>query len=144
MERWEDLSATYQEAVQRVRQIEDEMFGLRCRALHSCIDTINEERFARAQPQHEPKQLIACNRPGQNQKIPDACQVQHSSTDFLQGYHHLNLGLNDSVELSVVSLDTLDGKKTMISLSVQGRGAYLRQILGFWEFTVAADKHTRM
>ncbi|KAH7239398.1 hypothetical protein BKA59DRAFT_484552 [Fusarium tricinctum] len=144
MERWEDLSATYLEAVQRVRQIEDEMFGLRCRALHSCVDTTNEGRFTETQPQHEPKQLIACNRPGQNQKIPDARYGQHNSPDFLQGSHRLNLDLNETVELSVISLDTLDGKKTMISLSVQGRGEYLRQILGFWEFTVTADKHTCM
>ncbi|KIL84948.1 hypothetical protein FAVG1_11818 [Fusarium avenaceum] len=143
MERWEDLSATYQEAVQRVRQIEDEMFGLRCHALQSGINTTNEGRFARPQPQRQANQVIACNQPGQIQQTPNLCHGQHNSPDFLQGNHCLNLGLSESVELSVVSLDTLDGKKTMISLSVEGKGAYLRQILGFWEFTVTADKHTR-
>jgi hypothetical protein len=56
------------------------------------------------------------------------------SLDLSPESHHLQVKLNSVVEVSVVTLDTLNGKKTMISLTTRSTMKHVEQLLGFWEY----------
>jgi hypothetical protein len=135
-ERWDDLLVTYRQAVSQVRQIEDEMIDLRYRSLQPYID-INGGR-SMIQRQSQPRLAIQSLYDINDDMQPTFQMLggTHVSPNLVQGAHQLKLELNEAVELSVVELDTLGGKKTMISLTTKSCGANLKQLLGFWEFSM--------
>ncbi|KAM0295359.1 hypothetical protein HYE67_006530 [Fusarium culmorum] len=138
-EKWDDLVVTYRQAVNQVRQIEDEMTNLRYRSLRPHI-SMDVEKFGlhqRSQPRIAMQSLYDINDDMQPSRRWDST---HATLDLVPGAHQLNLELSEAVELSIVQLDTLSGKKTMISLTAKSSGANLKQLLGFWEFSMPLDK----
>ncbi|EMT74331.1 hypothetical protein FOC4_g10002438 [Fusarium odoratissimum] len=130
---WEGLCTKYHQGIQHLRDIEDQMF--RYQALHPCL-CINYQN---------PMLCI------QRTKDQNANKIQQT-VDFLGGgleknissnlppeSHHLKVKLNDAVEVSVVTLDTLTGKKTMISLTTRSTMKHVEQLLGFWEYDLPMD-----
>ncbi|ENH73039.1 hypothetical protein FOC1_g10000353 [Fusarium oxysporum f. sp. cubense race 1] len=61
------------------------------------------------------------------------------SSNLTPESHHLKVKLNNAVEVSVVTLDTLTGKKTMISLTTRSTMKHVEQLLGFWEYDLPMD-----
>ncbi|CAG1972289.1 unnamed protein product [Fusarium graminearum] len=138
-EKWDDLVVTYRQAVNQVRQIEDEMANLRYRSLQPHI-SMDVERFnahQRSQPQIAMQSLYDINDDMQPSR---RCDSTHATLNLVPGAHQLNVELSEAVELSIVQLDTLSGKKTMISLTAKSSGANLKQLLGFWEFCMPLGK----
>ncbi|KAF4995736.1 hypothetical protein FGRMN_4943 [Fusarium graminum] len=115
--RWEDLTTSYLKAVQLVRQIEDEMFDLRYRTFHPYVDTNSETDPVDEQPRQQADQRDTKSLPVWNLQMPGAIRDQDSPTEIFQDRRYLDTEFNDGVEFSVVSLDTLQGKKTMLGLS---------------------------
>ncbi|UZP45185.1 hypothetical protein NXS19_012997 [Fusarium pseudograminearum] len=138
-ERWDELVATYRQAVNQVRQIEDEMTNLRYRSLQPRIsmDVERSSLHHPSQPRIAMQSLYDINDDMQPSRRWDST---HTTLDLVPGAHQLNLELSEAVELSIVQLDTLSGKKTMISLTAKSSGANLKQLLGFWEFSMPLDK----
>ncbi|CAG7559431.1 unnamed protein product [Fusarium equiseti] len=134
-ERWEDLVATYRQAVNHVRRIEDEMVDLRYKSFRPDINLDNDDR--RIYQKSRPQSLFSIT----DDMAPTfrMWEGTHVSPNLVQGANHLKLELNEAVELSVVTLDTLSGKKTMISLTTRSSGADIKQLLGFWEFGLSID-----
>ncbi|RFN52132.1 hypothetical protein FIE12Z_3684 [Fusarium flagelliforme] len=134
-ERWEDLVATYRQAVNHVRRIEDEMVDLRYKSFRPDINLDNDDR--RIYQKSRPQSLFSIT----DDMAPTfrMWEGTHVSPNLVQGANHLKLELNEAVELSVVTLDTLSGKKTMISLTARSSGADIKQLLGFWEFGLSID-----
>ncbi|KAJ4003689.1 hypothetical protein NW752_011109 [Fusarium irregulare] len=134
-EKWEDLVATYRQAVNHVREIEDEMVGLRFKTFRPDINLDNDDR--RIYQTSRPQSLFSIT----DEMAPTfrMWEGTHVSPNLVQGANHLKLELNEAVELSVVTLDTLAGKKTMISLTAKSSGADIKQLLGFWEFGLSID-----
>jgi hypothetical protein len=137
-ERWDDLVVTYRQAVNHVRLIEDEMIGLRYRSLqpHISVDGERSGVHQHAQPRIAMQGQYDINDDMQPSRMWDGT---HVTPNLLPGAHQLKLELNEAVELSIVQLDTLSGKKTMISLTAKSSGANLKQLLGFWEFSMPLD-----
>ncbi|QPC73194.1 hypothetical protein HYE68_003946 [Fusarium pseudograminearum] len=138
-ERWDDLVVTYRQAVNQVRRIEDEMTNLRYRSLQPRI-SMDVERSGihqLSQPRIAMQSLYDINDDMQPSRRWDSTRT---TLDLVPGAHQLNLELSEAVELSIVQLDTLSGKKTMISLTAKSSGANLKQLLGFWEFSMPLDK----
>ncbi|KAI1056999.1 hypothetical protein LB507_002345 [Fusarium sp. FIESC RH6] len=134
-EKWEDLVATYRQAVNHVREIENEMVDLRFKTFRPDINLDNDDH-----------RIYQTSRPQSLFSIIDEMaptfrmwEGTHVSPNLVQGANHLKLELNEAVELSVVTLDTLSGKKTMISLTAKSSGANIKQLLGFWEFGLSID-----
>lgn len=138
-ERWQDLITTYRQAVSHVRQIEDEMMDLRFGSeplypsLQHETPTTNCQNYRLLD--HQGFYDNNCLQP-----TSPMWKGTHILPNLLQGTNHVKLELDETVELSVVTLDTLRGKKTMISLTAKSAGADLKQLLGFWEFDLLSNK----
>jgi hypothetical protein len=58
----------------------------------------------------------------------------NTSTDISPDSLHPKFKLNNAIEISVVTLDTLTGKRTMICLTTRSTVDHVEQLLGFWEY----------
>ncbi|RGP69259.1 hypothetical protein FLONG3_7895 [Fusarium longipes] len=136
-EQWEDLLVTYRQAVNQVRRIEDQMIDLRYRSLQPCFDDDDVGRsmiHLRSQPRLPMQSLYDIN--DDMQPTFQMWEGTHVTPNLVQGANEFKLELNEAVQLSIVELDTLNGKKTMISLTTKSGGKNLNQLLGFWEFSM--------
>ncbi|KAM0490757.1 hypothetical protein ACHAP8_011224 [Fusarium lateritium] len=134
-DRWDELVVTYRQAVNHVRQLEDEMIDLRYRSLqpHISVDFEGSDVHRQSQPLLAMQSQYDINDDMQPSRMWNGT---HVTTNLLPGAHQLNLELSEAVELSIVQLDTLSGKKTMVSLTTKSKGANIKQLLGFWEFNM--------
>ncbi|KAG8666679.1 hypothetical protein FPOAC2_11794 [Fusarium poae] len=137
-ERWDDLVTTYRQAVNHVRELEDEMIDLRYRSLqpHISVDFERPDANRQSQPQIAMQSRYDINDDMQPSRMWNGT---HVTPNLLPGAHQLRLELSEAVELSIVQLDTLSGKKTMVSLTTKSHGANIKQLLGFWEFSMPLE-----
>ncbi|EXM17433.1 hypothetical protein V3481_017494 [Fusarium oxysporum f. sp. vasinfectum] len=130
---WEGLCNKYHQGIQHLRDIEDQMF--RYQSLHPCL-CINYQnpmlciQRTKDQNTNNIQQTIDSLGGGLENNI---------SSNSTPESHHLKVKLNNAVEVSVVTLDTLTGKKTMISLTTSSTMKHVEQLLGFWEYDLPMD-----
>lgn len=132
---WEGLCTKYHQGIQHLRDIEDQMF--RYQALHPCL-CINYQNPMLCIQRYQRTE----DRNTNIQKTVDSLGAgleNNISTDLSPESHHLKVKLNNAVEVSVVTLDTLTGKKTMISLTTRSTMKHVEQLLGFWEYDLPMD-----
>ncbi|SCN83796.1 uncharacterized protein FFB20_07049 [Fusarium fujikuroi] len=128
---WEGLCTKYDQGIQNLRDIEDQM--LRYQALHPCLSISHGNPMLYTQCHHMVKDRDTNNihrtvdsLGGQDGDAGKCCSQGH--------HHHLKVQLDNAVEVSIVTLDTLTGKKTMISLTTKSTIKHVQQLLGFWEY----------
>ncbi|EWZ33974.1 uncharacterized protein FOBCDRAFT_287423 [Fusarium oxysporum Fo47] len=132
---WEGLCTKYHQGIQHLRDIEDQMF--RYQSLHPCL-CINYQNPMLCIQRHQRTK----DRNTNIQQTVDslgASLENNISSDLSPESHHLKVKLNNAVEVSVVTLDTLTGKKTMISLTTRSTMKHVEQLLGFWEYDLPMD-----
>ncbi|KAH7184474.1 hypothetical protein BKA60DRAFT_588570 [Fusarium oxysporum] len=132
---WEGLCTKYHQGIQHLRDIEDQMF--RYQALHPCL-CINYQNPMLCIQRHQRTK----DRNTNIQQTVDSLGAgleNNISSDLSPEGHHLKVKLNNAVEVSVVTLDTLTGKKTMISLTTRSAMKHVEQLLGFWEYDLPMD-----
>ncbi|EWZ79858.1 hypothetical protein IWW34DRAFT_819635 [Fusarium oxysporum f. sp. albedinis] len=132
---WEGLCTKYHQGIQHLRDIEDQMF--RYQALHPCL-CINYQNPMLCIQRHQ-RTKDRNNNIQQTVDSLGASLENNISSDLSPESHHLKVKLNNAVEVSVVTLDTLTGKKTMISLTTRSTMKHVEQLLGFWEYDLPMD-----
>ncbi|RKK09643.1 hypothetical protein BFJ66_g13867 [Fusarium oxysporum f. sp. cepae] len=132
---WEGLCTKYHQGIQHLRDIEDQMF--RYQSLHPCL-CINYQNLMLCIQRHQ-RTKDRNNNIQQTVDSLGASLENNISSDLSPESHHLKVKLNNAVEVSVVTLDTLTGKKTMISLTTRSTMKHVEQLLGFWEYDLPMD-----
>ncbi|KAH7220472.1 uncharacterized protein BKA55DRAFT_528068 [Fusarium redolens] len=133
---WEDLCITYRQGIQHLRNIEDEMF--RYQVLHPCLCIKYQNPMLHIQRRQRGNNQNTHNI----QQTVDALDGSFGTTispNLIPEGHHIKVELDNAVEVSVITLDTLSGKKTMISLTTKSTMTHVNQLLGFWEYELPMD-----
>ncbi|KAL7756964.1 hypothetical protein ACKLNR_013957 [Fusarium oxysporum f. sp. zingiberi] len=133
---WEGLCTKYHQGIQHLRDIEDQMF--RYQALHPCLCINYQNPMLCIQRHQRTKDRKTNNIQQTVDSLGDGLE-NNISSDLSPESHHLKVELSNAVEVSVVTLDTLTGKKTMISLTTRSTMKHVEQLLGFWEYDLPMD-----
>ncbi|KAI1013822.1 hypothetical protein LB503_010477 [Fusarium chuoi] len=128
---WEALCTKYHQGIQHLRDIEDQI--LRYQALHPCLSISHGNPMLYIQ-RHHPVKDRDTNNIHQTVDSLSSGLENNISPHLPLDSHHLKFQLNNAVEVSIVTLDTLTGKKTMISLTTRSTIKHVEQLLGFWEY----------
>ncbi|KAI1036252.1 hypothetical protein LB504_011371 [Fusarium proliferatum] len=128
---WEGLCIKYHQGIQHVQDIEDQMS--RYQALYPCLSIGNQNPMLYTH-RHEPTKDRNTNKNHQTVGSLRGGLQNNISTNLSPDSHHPILNTNNAIEVSVVTLDTLTGKRTMISLTTRSTMDHVEQLLGFWEY----------